>query len=411
MSSTEQPEQPEQPAPGRGRLGALDRAPAWALAIVPLVLIIGALSAFAAFGGSTLGERAGPAIEELAVERTVLRPGEIDVTVRNTGPDPVDIAQVFVNDAYVDFSTAAQRLGRLGTETLTLRYPWQEDSPYVVTMLTGTGVTIEHEIEAAVQTPASNASFFGLMALIGVYIGVLPVVLGMLFLPLLRRLDGRWIRLAMAATVGLLGFLVVDGWLEGSEVAASSSGAFGGVELVVIGAALAYFALTAIDRYLLSHRDAAKAKGASGHRLALMVSIGIGLHNLGEGLAIGSAYAIGALALGAFLIIGFAIQNTTEGLAIVAPLSDERPSIGRLALLGVIAGAPAIAGTVIGAAAFNAELAALLIGVGVGAIVQVIQQLIPAMRDHTGRALYPASIGAILAGGAALYITGLIVAG
>jgi zinc transporter ZupT len=405
MSST------EQPAPGRGRLGALDRAPAWALAIVPLVLIIGALSAFAAFGGSTLGERAGPAIEELAVERTVLRPGEIDVTVRNTGPDPVDIAQVFVNDAYVDFSTASQRLGRLGTETLTLRYPWQADSPYVVTMLTGTGVTIEHEIEAAVQTPASNASFFGLMALIGVYIGVLPVVLGMLFLPLLRRLDGRWIRLAMAATVGLLGFLAVDGWLEGSDIAAGSSGAFGGIELVVIGAALAYFSLTAIDRYLLSHRDAAKAKGASGHRLALMVSIGIGLHNLGEGLAIGSAYAIGALALGAFLIIGFAIQNTTEGLAIVAPLSDERPRIGRLALLGVIAGAPAILGTVIGAAAFNAELAALLIGVGVGAIVQVIQQLIPAMRDHTGRALYPANIGGILAGGAALYITGLLVAG
>ena len=405
MSST------EQPAPGRAPLGALDRAPAWALAIVPLVLIIGALSAFAAFGGSTLGERVGPAVEELAVERTVLRPGEIDLTVRNTGPDPVDIAQVFVNDAYVDFSTAAQRLGRLGTETLTLRYPWQEDSPYVVTMLTGTGVTIEHEIEAAVQTPASNASFFGLMALIGVYIGVLPVVLGMLFLPLLRRLDGRWIRLAMAATVGLLGFLAIDGWLEGSDIAASSSGAFGGIELVVIGAALAYFALTAIDRYLLSHRDAAKAKGASGHRLALMVSIGIGLHNLGEGLAIGSAYAIGALALGAFLIIGFAIQNTTEGLAIVAPLSDERPRIGRLALLGVIAGAPAILGTVIGAAAFNAELAALLIGVGVGAIVQVIQQLIPAMRDHTGRALYPASIGGILAGGAALYITGLVVAG
>jgi len=404
MSST------EQPAPGRAPLGALDRAPAWALAIVPLVLIIGALSAFAAFGGSTLGERVGPAVEELAVERTVLRPGEIDLTVRNTGPDPVDIAQVFVNDAYVDFSTAAQRLGRLGTETLTLRYPWQQDSPYVVTMLTGTGVTIEHEIEAAVETPASSASFFGLMALIGLYIGVLPVVLGMLFLPLLRRLDGRWIRLAMAATVGLLGFLAVDGWLEGSDIAASSSGAFGGIELVVIGAALAYFALTAIDRYLLSRRDAAKAKGASGHRLALMVSIGIGLHNLGEGLAIGSAYAIGALALGAFLIIGFAIQNTTEGLAIVAPLSDERPTIGRLALLGVIAGAPAILGTVIGAAAFNAELAALLIGVGVGAIVQVIQQLIPAMRDHTGRALYPASIGGILAGGAALYITGLIVA-
>jgi len=213
----------------------------------------------------------------------------------------------------------------------------------------------------------------------------------------------------MAVTIGLLGFLVIDGSLEGREIAEGGSGAFGGVELVIIGATVAYFALTAVDRYLLSRRDAAQAKGASGFRLALMISIGIGLHNLGEGLAIGSAYAIGALALGAFLIIGFAIQNTTEGLAIVAPLNAERPSLGRLALLGVIAGAPAILGTVVGAAAFNAELAALLIGVGVGAVVQVIQQLIPAMRDGAGRALYPASIGGMLAGGAALYVTGLLV--
>jgi len=391
--------------------GRLERLPAWALAIVPLVLIAGALGAFAVFGGSTLGERVGPPAEELAVERTVLRPGEIDLTVRNTGPDPVQVEQVFVNDAYVDYTTGKEEVGRLSTQQLELDYPWQEATPYIITMVTATGATIEHEIAAAVETPSAGGGFFGLMALIGVYIGILPVVLGMLFLPLLRRLDARWIRMAMAATIGLLGFLAIDGSLEGSDIAASGSGAFGGIELVAIGAALAYFALTAIDRYLLSRRDAAKAKGASGHRLALMVSIGIGLHNLGEGLAIGSAYAIGALALGAFLIIGFAIQNTTEGLAIVAPLSNERPSLGRLALLGVIAGAPAILGTVIGAAAFNAELAALLIGVGVGAIVQVIQQLVPSMRDKAGRALYPASIGGILAGGAALYLTGLLVSG
>ncbi len=399
----------DRPVASRAPSGRLERLPAWALAIVPLVLIAAALGAFAVFGGATLGERVGPPAEELAVERTVLRPGEIDLTVRNTGPDPVQIAQVFVNDAYVDYSTGKQEVGRLSTQHLKLNYPWQEGSPYVVTMLTATGVTLEHEIEAAVETPTPGGGFFGLMALIGVYIGVLPVVLGMLFLPLLRRLDERWVRLAMAVTIGLLGFLVIDGSLEGREIAEGSSGVFGGVELVIIGATVAYFALTAIDRYLLSRRDAAQATGASGFRLALMVSIGIGLHNLGEGLAIGSAYAIGALALGAFLVIGFAIQNTTEGLAIVAPLNAERPSLGRLALLGVIAGAPAILGTVIGAAAFNAELAALLIGVGVGAVIQVIQQLVPAMRDSSGRALYPASIGGILAGGAALYVTGLLV--
>jgi zinc transporter ZupT len=387
----------------------VERLPGWALAIIPLALIVAALGAFAAFAGGTLGERVGPPAEELAVERTVLRPGEIDLTVRNTGPDPVRIAQIFVNDAYVDFRSDRQQVGRLGTQHLTLDYPWQEGSPYAVTMLTATGVTIEHEIEAAVETPAPGGRFFGLMALIGVYIGVLPVVLGMLFLPLLRRLETRWVRLAMAVTIGLLGFLVIDGSLEGREIAEGGSGVFGGVELVIIGAAVAYFALTAIDRFLVSRRDVAQAEGASGFRLALMVSIGIGLHNLGEGLAIGSAYAIGALALGAFLIIGFAIQNTTEGLAIVAPLNQERPSLKRLALLGLIAGGPAIIGTVVGATAFNAELAALLIGVGVGAVVQVIQQIVPAMRDDAGRALYPASIAGILAGGAALYVTGLLV--
>ncbi len=401
MSTTNMPAAPS---------SRLERLPAWTLALVPLVLIIGALGAFAAFGSSTLGDRVGPPTEELAVERTVLHPGKIILTLRDTGPDPVRIGQVFINDAYVDFASAKQEVGHLGTQQLTLDYPWQDGSPVTVTMVTATGVTIEHAIEAAVETPSADRGFFGLMALIGLYIGILPVLLGMLFLPLLRRLDARWVRLAMAVTIGLLGFLVIDGSLEGLEIAGESSGAFGGKALVIIGAALAYFALTAIDRFLRARQDAADADGTSGSRLALMVSIGIGLHNLGEGLAIGSAYAIGALALGAFLIIGFAIQNTTEGLAVVAPLSTERPTLRRLALLGTIAGAPAILGTLIGATAFNAELASLLIGVGVGAVIQVIQQIVPAMRDRAGRTLYPASIGGILVGGAALYLTGLLVA-
>jgi hypothetical protein len=79
--------------------------------------------------------------------------------------------------------------------------------------------------------------------------------------------------------------------------------------------------------------------GASGQRLALLIAVGIGLHNLGEGVAIGSSYAVGALALGAFLVVGFAIHNTTEGLAIVAPVADARPTLARLAVLGLIAGA------------------------------------------------------------------------
>jgi ZIP family zinc transporter len=386
------------------------RVPAWALGAIPLALIVAALAALLTVGGDTLGERLGPPVEEIAAERTVLRPGEIELTVRNTGPDPVTVAQMFVNDTYVDYSTTGNEIGRRGTETFTLDYPWQQDFPYLVTLVTATGVTVEHEIPIAVETPSAGGDFYGLMALLGIYVGIIPVALGMLFLPFLRQVREHWIRFFMAVTVGLLGFLALDAYLEGTEIAESGTGAFGGAELLFIGAGAAYLGLVALDRFLRARGERAREAGASAFQLSLLVAIGIGLHNLGEGLAIGSAYAVGELALGAFLVFGFALHNTTEGLAIVAPLSGyRRPSLGRLAALGLIAGAPAILGAFIGASAFNPELAALLIGVGIGAIVQVIVQLVPAIRDRAGRALYPASVGGILTGVLVLYVTGLLV--
>ncbi|HET8814828.1 MAG TPA: ZIP family metal transporter, partial [Solirubrobacterales bacterium] len=189
--------------------------------------------------------------------------------------------------------------------------------------------------------------------------------------------------------------------------------AFGGTALVFVGGLVAYLVLAAVDAYLARRSDRARSSGTAGAAgaayLALLVAIGIGLHNLGEGLAIGSAYASGALALGAFLVVGFAIHNTTEGLAIVAPLREDRPGPGRLLGLGLIAGAPAILGAWIGAAAFNPSLAALLFGVGVGAIARVIVQLSPAMRDAEGRFLYPTTVLGMLAGIAVLYLTGFLV--
>ena len=391
-------------------LGPLARLPAWALGLVPLALIVVALVALVTVGGDTLGERRGPPVEDIAVERSVLRAGEIELTVRNAGPDPVEVAQVFVNDAYVDYTVDNERVGRLGSQKLTLDYPWQEGSPLLVTLLTSSGATVEHEIEVAVETPVADGGLYGLMALLGTYVGIIPVALGMLFLPFLSRVREHWIRIFIAATIGLLGFLAVDAYLEGTEIAEQSTGAFGGAELLFIGAAVAYFALVALDRHLRGRRERAEATGAGAFQLSLLVAIGIGLHNLGEGLAIGSAYAIGELALGAFLVFGFALHNTTEGLAIVAPLAGRpRPSLRRLAVLGLIAGAPAILGAFIGVSAYNPEAAALLIGIGIGAIVQVIVQLVPAIRDRAGRALYPASVGGILAGVAILYVTGLLV--
>ena len=186
----------------------------------------------------------------------------------------------------------------------------------------------------AAETPDSDAGFFGLMALLGIYVGVIPVSLGMLWLPFLRRLGPAWMGTLIAFTVGLLAFLAIDAGLEGLEIAAEAPAAFGGTTLVFVGGAgrlprpgrgrqLPHAALAAGRG-----RGTAGAAGGAGY-LALLVAVGIGLHNLGEGLAIGSAYASGALALGAFLVVGFAIHNTTEGLAIVAPLRDARPARAR----------------------------------------------------------------------------------
>jgi zinc transporter, ZIP family len=393
--------------------------PAWALGLIPLALIAAAIGAFALLGGPGLGERTGPPVEELAVERTVLHPGTIELTLRNDGPDAVEIAQVAVNDGFAPFSTDGGReVARLGSTTLRISYPWIEGEAYEIFVLTSTGGTVDAAIPVATETPEADLDFYGLMALLGIYVGVIPVCLGMLWLPFVRRIDARWIGALIAFTVGLLAFLAIDAGLEGLEIAAEAPAVFGGSALVFVGAAVAYLLLAAVDAYLRRRGEIAAGAGAAGGGLylALLVALGIGLHNLGEGLAIGSAYATGALALGAFLVVGFAIHNTTEGLAIVAPLrggdgeaANVRPGLGRLIGLGLLAGAPAVLGAWIGAAAFDPSLAALLFGVGVGAIARVIVQIAPSMRDEDGRFLHPLSVAGIIAGIAALYVTGLLV--
>jgi ZIP family zinc transporter len=406
--------------------GPEGRLPAWALGLIPLALIVVAIGGFALLGGPGLGERSGPPLEEASVERTVLHPGEIELTLRNDGPDPVEVAQVAVNDAYAPFSAEGGReIGRLGSTTLDVTYPWVEGEAYEIFVLTASGGTIAAEIPVATETPEADASFYGLMALLGIYVGVIPVSLGMLWLPFLRRVGRDWTSALIAFTVGLLAFLAIDAGLEGLEIAAEAPAAFGGANLVFLGAVAAYLALAGIDAWLGRRGERARQKppgtavaasgaAAGGAYLALLVAIGIGLHNLGEGLAIGSSYASGALALGAFLVVGFAIHNTTEGLAIVAPLrgageEEARPGLGRLLGLGLVAGAPAVLGAWIGAAAFNPSLAALLFGVGVGAIVRVVVQIAPLMRDGDGRLLNPTSVVGMLSGIALLYATGLLV--
>jgi zinc transporter, ZIP family len=393
----------------REELGPLGRLPAWLLWVVPLVLIAAALGALAVFDGPGLGDRRGPPVEELSVEKTKLTPGTIEVTVRNDGPDAVTIAQAQVNDAFVQFSGGDQPIDRLETATVRLQEPWIEGQAYEIALLTSTGGTITHAIDVAVETPSNDLSFFGLMALLGVYVGVIPIALGMLWLPAVRRIPPPWLRFVMALTIGLLGFLAIDATLEGFDLAGEGSQAFGGASLVLVGGVVSFLLLSGASEWLEQRRRKLSGAAGSAGTLALLIAVGIGLHNLGEGVAIGSAYSAGALALGVFLVIGFAIHNTTEGLAIVAPIAGHRPSLGRLAVLGLVAGVPAVFGAWIGAAAFNSSLAAFLFGFGAGAIVQVIVQLAPSIRDEHGRALHHGAVAGLLTGMMIMFATGLLV--
>ncbi|MGH3567298.1 MAG: ZIP family metal transporter [Pseudonocardia sp.] len=379
---------------------AIARAPRWAVVVAVVAAVFTGLAALAVFGASALPERIGPPVEEVAIERTIVSDGAFELTVRNTGPDPVTIAQVFVNDSYVTVEGGVDPIDRFGTTTLRLDYPWQEGQPYLVSMLTDTGLVIEHQIAAAVPTPPVDASAIGRMALLGALIGIVPVLLGMMFLPVLRRAGTTAIRVLLALTVGLLAFLAVDAAIEGFEIAAGV--AFGGVAVVVVGAALAFFALAAIDRM--------PRGAATGPRLALLIAIGIGLHNLGEGLAVGSAFAVGELALGTALVVGFAVHNTTEGVAVIAPLTGQPVSPVRLLGLGLIAGAPAMLGTVLGATVTTPALAAFLLGLGIGAIAQVVVQITPLLRGSSTRTLDGPVIGGLTAGVLVMYLTGLLVA-
>jgi zinc transporter ZupT len=153
-------------------------------------------------------------------------------------------------------------------------------------------------------------------------------------------------------------------------------------------------------------------QGAPARRaVAWLIALGIGLHNLGEGLAIGAAYSLGEASLGAFLVIGFMLHNSTEGLGIVAPIAQDRPSVKTLAALGLLAGGPTILGAWIGGMAYSPLWATLFLAIGAGAIAQVVIALYRVVaRESEGLVWTPLTAGGMLAGMLVMYATGLLVA-
>jgi len=389
--------------------GAAAGGVGWRLwALVPVVLLALAVALVVSQGDRVVDLVGGnpPPADEFDIRRVELRRGEIRVDVRNPQRDDLTIALVTVDDAIVPYVLDGPRtLGRLGTSTIVVPYDWVEDEPLAIGVTSSTGIQTTHELPAAVLTPQPSVDGFLGYGLIGLLVGVIPVALGLLWLPSLRRARPVWLAAFMALTGGLLTFLGVEALGEALELQAALPSAFGGPGLVLLG-----LAASALGMTFLSARLSKGRVGATGLALALLVAIGIGVHNLGEGLAIGTSFATGELQLGAFLVIGFMVHNVTEGLGIAAPATRAKTALWQLAALALIAGAPAILGAWLGGYAANDVLTPLFFAIAAGAALQVVVEVGRYVaRTAPGGLRSGWVIGGYLAGIAAMWSTGLLV--
>ena len=377
------------------------------LLLIPIILLIGVIALFLSTGGGLEFESAAP-VEDLNIERYTLSRDVIELHVRNTGPEALTIAQLAVNEAIMPFTVSPDTtIPRLGRAVIHIPYPWSRGEAYGVTVFTTNAIAFGVDIPVAFITPQpTNDTFWG-FTLIGLYVGVIPIFLGIFWFPALRTLGRRTMTFLMAATAGLLIFLGLDTLAEALEFAAAVPGPFQGIGLIGIGAVATFLLLDAITK-----QQTALTGNEADRRLAVafMIAVGIGFHNLGEGLAIGAAYNVGEIALGTFLVVGFIIQNITEGLGIIAPVLRDRPSLGRLALMGLVGGAPAILGAWIGGYTPSPFLAVLFLAIGTGAIFEVVYEIAKLIQKDTQREAMPMTVfSGVLVGMLLLWVTGLLI--
>jgi zinc transporter, ZIP family len=378
------------------------------LFLVPILLLAGIIALFLYTSGAGLNVEPAAPIESLQFERTILRQDQIEFRVQNTSPQAVTIAQLIINDAVWPFSVSpGHTIPRLGQAVITINYPWVLGNAYFVKFFSANSVPFETTIDVAAETATPTSNTLLSFTLIGLYVGVIPVFLGIFWFPALRRLGQGWMMFLMAVTAGLLIFLGIDATSEAFELAAVIGGPYQGVGLVGIGIVATFMLLDAISR-----RQVGIGRSEEAQRLtvAFMISIGIGLHNLGEGLAIGAAYSVGAATLGAFLVIGFIIQNITEGLGIIAPVLRDRPAWINLVWMGLIGGAPAILGAWIGGLTYSQPLAVLFLAIGAGAVFEVVYEIFKLIYKDAVKRPMPVTIFAgVTVGMLLLYVTGLLI--
>ena len=377
-------------------------------AVVPVLLLALAVGIVVS-AGSSLVDLVGsnpPPADQFDIRRVEFEPGEIRILVRNPQSDDLTIANVNVDDAIVPYSVdGPTTLGRLRSSTILVPFEWVDGDPITVGVTSSTGIQTVKEIPAAVETPQPSVQGFFGYALIGVLVGVLPIALGLLWLPALRQASPVWLATFMSFTAGLLTFLGVEALTESFELQAALPASLGGAGLVLLGVALSFLGMTALAGRL------AGGSAATGMTLALLIAVGIGLHNLGEGLAIGASFALGELQLGAFLIIGFMIHNVTEGLGIATPVAKTRVTVLALAGLAFLAGAPAVLGAWIGGYTTSDVLGALFFAIAAGAALQVVVEVGRYVaRTAPGGLRSGHAIAGFIVGIATMYVTGVLVA-
>ena len=428
------------------------------LAITPLVILASMIYFLSSPYGQNLINTGVP-LPEVTIEKVEFHENQVVAFIRNTGPEQVTISQADINDRIQSAAIEpSQVLPRLSEAKVIIPFFWNTAEPYEVGITTSDGTRFSKIIEAAAPAPIPNVNQFSVFAMLGIFVGVIPVLIGLAWYPFLRKITRNQYNFFLSLTAGLLVFLGIDAFLESNEIAANNLAAiFNGQLLIPVVIIATFLGLFYLSEYFgkraeskLSYeyeneKEGKKEEIATRHidtqnnslessdkpvseprlatislpnqlsndimnltqqeqekeaeektkkkeeqlarfidkreiikplTLSLMVAIGIGLHNFGEGLAIGAAVLLGEIALSTFLIIGFTIHNTTEGLAIVAPLAKTgRLMIRRLIAMGLIAGVPTILGTWIGGFVYSPLASIIFLSVGAGAIFQVVYAL------------------------------------
>ena len=376
--------------------------------LIPFIFLI-ILVAYIFGPGSDLLDLGVP-LPEITMEKIEFIESEIQVTVRNTGPIPVEVVMADINDRIQPSAIEPDRfLERYETALVRIPFEWNEAEPYIIGLTIEDGTRFEREIEAAAPALKPDLEFVGFFAIIGTYVGIIPVMIGLLWLPFIKKISKSKYHFFLALTVGLLLFLGIDSIEEAFEVSQENlSGSFNGALLIATTIVLSFLGLYYTSDKLTRNADSLRISKPVA--IGLMIAIGIGLHNFGEGLAIGAAVGLGSIAFSTFLIVGFALHNTTEGIAIAAPMSRGKTSIGKLLGLGMIAGAPAIFGAWVGGFAFSPFSAVIFLSIGAGAIFQVIMIILKWVREEGDKNLSSAAVVSGLAMGMLImYLTSILV--